>query len=104
MQKYKSILTKIEDLRNINLNALPIYYHRQIKSKIKTCCDKAYTNFCGLNVSENDIEHECITVLSIDSSVVYESKYYLQLYLDNCTHKIVNKEIINYLDEITFED
>ena len=31
-------------------------------------------------------------------------KYYLQVYLDNCTYKIVNKKMINYLDENNFED
>ena len=55
-------------------------------------------------MSENDIEHECLTVVSIDSLFVNENKYYLQLYLDNCTHKIVNKEMIDYLDENIFEN
>ena len=33
--KYKTIWTKIEDLKNVNLNALPVYYNRYIKIKIK---------------------------------------------------------------------
>ena len=33
---------------------------------------------------------------------VYESKYYLQVYLDNPTCKIVNTEMIDYLDENLF--
>ena len=40
---------------------------------------------------EDDIECESFTVISIDSLVVYEDKYYLQVYLGNCTYKIVNK-------------
>ena len=42
--------------------------------------------FCGLNVPEDDIECESFTVISINSLLVYENKYYLQVYLDNCAY------------------
>ena len=48
---------------------------------------------------ENDIECESFTVISIDSLLVYENKYYLQVYLDNCVYKIVHKQMTDYLDE-----
>ena len=35
-EKYESIWTKIEDLKDIELNALPVYDNRYIKSKIRT--------------------------------------------------------------------
>ena len=41
---------------------------------------------------EVDIESESFTVISIDLFLVYESKYYLQVYLDNCAYKIVDKK------------
>ena len=44
------------------------------------------------------------TVISIDSLLVYEKKYYLEVYLDNCAYKIVNKKMTDYLDENSFED
>ena len=31
--------------------------------------------------------------------LVYENKYYLQLYLDNHAYKIANKEMTEYLDD-----
>ena len=45
--------------------------------------DKVYTNFRGLNVSEDDIECGSFTVISNDYLLIYENKYYLQVYLDN---------------------
>ena len=51
---------------------------------------------------EDDIE--CFTVISIDSLLVNESKYYLQVYLDNCAYKIANKQMVDYLDDNVFED
>ena len=53
LEKYKSIWTKIEYLKNIELK------------------------LCGLNFPEDDIECESFTVISIDSLIVYENKYYL---------------------------
>ena len=84
LEKYRIICTKIQELKNIKLNALPVYDDRYIKTKTRTCGNKACTNFRGLNVPEDDIECESFTVISIDSLLVYESKYYLQIYLGNC--------------------
>ena len=36
LEKYKAIWNKIEDLKNIELNDLPVYDDRYIKTKIKT--------------------------------------------------------------------
>ena len=75
-----------------------------IKSKIRTYGDNVFTNFRGLNVPEDNIKCESFTVISIASLFVYENKYYLQVYLDNCAYKIVSKQIKDYLDENLFED
>ena len=40
---------------------------------------------------EDDIECDSFTVYPIDSLFVYENKYYLQVYLDNCAYKIAKK-------------
>ena len=103
LQKYKAIWTKIEDLKNIELNALQVYDDRYIKTKRRIYSDKVYTNFCGLNIPGDDIECESFTVISIDSLLVHENKYYLQVYLDNCAYKIANKQMTDYLDENCFE-
>ena len=92
LEKYKTIWTKIEDLKNY------------IKTKIRTNSNKVYTIFGGLNVLEDDRECESFTVTSIDSLLVYKNKYWLQIYLDNYAYKIIDKEMIDYLDENLFED
>ena len=43
--KYKANWTKIKDLKNIELNALPVYDDRYIKTKIRAHLDQVYTNF-----------------------------------------------------------
>ena len=49
LEKCKAIWTKIEDSKNIKLNALPVYGDIYIKTKTRTFDGKVYTNFRGLN-------------------------------------------------------
>ena len=93
----------IENLRNIELNALPVSDDRYIKTKTRTYVDKVYTNFRGLNVPEGGVECESFSIIFIDSLLVYENKYYLQVYVHNCNYKIVNTQVIDYLHDNFFE-
>ena len=52
LEKYKAIWTKTENLKNIELNVLPVYDDRYVKTIVRTFGDKIYTNFLGLNVPE----------------------------------------------------
>ena len=45
LEKYKAIWAKIEDLKNIKLNALPVYDDRYIKTKLRTFGDKFILTF-----------------------------------------------------------
>ena len=76
LEKYKTIQTKIEDIKNIELNVLPVYDNRYVRAKIKTYDDNVYTNFCRLNMLEDCVECESITIISIELLLVHKSKYY----------------------------
>ena len=103
LEKYEAVWTKIEDLKNIESNALPVYDDRYIKTKIRTYSDKSFTIFRGLNVTEDAIECESFTVISIDFLLIYDKKYYLQVYLDNCA-KTLDKQMTDYLHDHLSED
>ena len=55
-ENHKTIWTKIKDFENIELNGLPVYDDRYIKTKIRTYGGKVYSNFRGLNVPEDCVE------------------------------------------------
>ena len=82
------------------MNAVLAYDDRFI---IRTYGDKVYTKFCDFNVPEDGVECEFFTVISIDYILVCESKYYLQVYLDNWAYKTANEQIADYLDDNVFE-
>ena len=99
LEKYKTIWSKIENLKMVILNALQVYNDRYIKTKIKTYGDKVYNNFRVSNAPKDDVECKFFKVISIDSLLVYENNFYLQVYLDNCLYKVVNKQMKHYLDD-----
>ena len=52
---------------------------------------------------EDDVACGSFTVTSIDYLLVYENKHHLQVYLDKCAYKIIDKQMIDYIDGSLFE-
>ena len=52
---------------------------------------------------EDGVEYKSFTIISIDSLIVYDNKYYLQVYVDNCIYEIVDKQIVDYIDDYLFD-
>ena len=100
LEKYKATQTKIEDLKKKKT----VYSNRYIIIKIRIYGDKVYTNFRDFGVPEDGIECESFIVTSINSLLVYDNKYYLQVYIGNCAYNILNKQMTDYRNENLFED
>ena len=43
------------------------------------------------------------TAIFINFLLVYKIEYYLQVHLDSCAYKIVDKQMLDYLDENSFK-
>ena len=96
------VYTNFHDL-NVPEGSVECSDDRYVKTKIRMYGDKVYTNFRGLNVPEGSAECKSFTHIYIHSLLVYENKYYLQLYWDSCAYKIVNTEMVDYLDDSLLE-
>ena len=70
LEKHKTIWTNIEDLKNIELNHLPVYDYRYIKTQMRRYGKRVYIYFHGLHVPEDDIKCESFTAISIDSLLI----------------------------------
>lgn len=82
---------------NIELKALPVYDDRFIKNKI-TYGDNVYINFPSLIMPEDDAKCEFFESFLL-ILLVYEKKYYPQVYLDKCAYTIVKMHVMDYLDD-----
>ena len=49
---------------------------------------------------QNGVKCESFTIIFIDFLLVYENKYYIQAYLDNSAHKIMD----NQMKDDNFDD
>ena len=67
LEKFKTTWTKIEELKNIELNTLPVYDDRCIKTKIRRRGDKVYVNLGVLNMPKDDRECYSFTIIPTDS-------------------------------------
>ena len=104
MDEDKDWKLKIDDLKNVKLNALPVYDDRYIKTKIKIYGDKVCINFCGLNVSEDYTESESSHIYFYWFFTCLWKQILLASIFDNCAYKITNKQMTDYLDENRFEE
>ena len=52
---------------------------------------------------EDGVKYEFFTVISVDSLLAYENKYYLQVFLYKCVYKVADKGIIDYFGDKLFE-
>ena len=66
----------MEDLKNIELDALPVCDNGYMKSKT-IFFDKVYISFCSLNVPEY---YKLFTDISIYYLFLYDTTFYRQVY------------------------
>ena len=50
-------------------------------------------------MTAEDPEYKSYTIISINCLLTYESKYYLQVCLDNCAYKTLNTQMVDYLGD-----
>ena len=54
-------------------------------------------------MSEDGVECESLLQSFLSIIYLFMKKYYLQVYLRNCAYKIVDTQMVDYLDDILFE-
>ena len=78
LKKYKAIWTKIEDLKNIEWNALPVYDDRYMKTKIRAYEDKLYWLKCARRWYRMQIlySHLFLSILLLYTKTDITGKYF----------------------------
>ena len=73
------------------MNILTVYENRSIKTR------QEHMVINSIPILYVNVECESFAVISIDSLLSYENKYYLQVYLETFAYKLGNTQMINYL-------
>ena len=68
--KSKTISSKMEDLKYIELYGFPVYNNRYMNTKIRTYGFKVYTIAHSLYVPGDSVEYKSFAIISIDSLLI----------------------------------
>ena len=84
IRKYNEIWNRIKDLFGKEFNSEAIYGGtvKYIKSKLNPC----NTNFYGINVSVKGKNYTQFSIISLDSIISVNGKYYPQILLKDCKY------------------
>ena len=67
---------------------MPVSDETYIKVKVRECDGKIKTNFWGDGVPKQNMHYTCIACITIDSVMKMDKKYYPQVYLEECKHRV----------------
>ena len=79
----------------INFDSKPVYGiddNKYIKTKIKIFKDRVITNFYNEKVpeekvTEENVSYKCLSIITLESVIKSDKKYYPQVYLEKCRYK-----------------
>ena len=93
--KYTEIWNKITDLINKKFDSEPVYNNKYINTKIKLYNNDIKTNFHDENnireVPKENCAYKRLSLISLDSVIQMNKKYYPQTFLEECKYKLINK-------------
>ena len=98
LERYTAIWEKISDLVNKKFDSDPIYSNRYINTKLRPYNNDIKTNFRSIDNKNNKLPeknkpYKCISLISLDSIIKINKKYYLQTLLQECVYKLINKKV-----------
>ena len=102
LEKYMTIKEKISNLINKNFDSDPVYKDKYINTKIRSYNNDIFTNFRNIDDKNNKLPEEnkpykCVSLISLDSIVKIDKKYYPQTLLQECVYKVINKKVENII-------
>ena len=85
----------------IDFESKPVYGDddKYIKTKIKIYADSVITNFHNKKMPKEKATRKCLLIITIDSVIKANKKYYLQTLLEECKYVQEKIKIENYIDE-----
>ena len=103
-----TIWEKISNLINKNFDSDPVYKDKYINRKIRSYNNDIITNFRNIDnkinkLPEENKSYKCISLISLDSIIKVDKKYYPQTLLQECVYKVINKKVGNIITNFDFK-
>ena len=108
LERYTAIWEKISDLVNKKFDSDPIYNNKYINTKIRSYNNDIKTNFHAIDnknnkLAEKNKPYKCVLLISLDSIIRINKKYYPQTLLQECVYKLINKKVENIITNINLD-
>ena len=108
LERYTAIWEKISDLVNKKFDSDPIYNNKYINTKIRSYNNDIKTNFRNIDNKNNKLPeknrpYKCLSLISLDSIIKIDKKYYPQTLLQECVYKLINKKVENIITNINLD-
>ena len=101
LEKYGEIWRRARNLMNIEFDCEPVYgdIDKYIKIKIKMYEDKENTNFQGKEVPKENTSNNYLPLITLDSVLKVNKKYYPQTLLEECKYEINKNKRHNLISD-----
>ena len=108
LEGYMAIWEKISNLVNKKFDSDPIYNNKYINTKIRSYNNDIKTNFRNIDNKNNKLPeqnkpYKSVSLISLDSIIRINKKYYPQTLLQECVYKFINKKVENIITNINLD-
>ena len=108
LERYTKIWEKVSDLIDKKFDSDPVYNNKYINTKIRSYNNDIMTNFYDIDNKNNKLPeknkpYRCMSLISLDSIIKINKKYYPQTLLQECVYKLINRKVENIITNINLD-
>ena len=108
LERYTQIWEKISDVIDKKFDSDPVYNNKYINTKIRSYNNDIITNFHDNDNKNNKLPeknkaYRCMSLISLDSIIKINKKYYPQTLLQECAYKLINRKVENFITNINLD-
>lgn len=96
--KYNEIQDKIRGLKQKEFNGEPAYENKYVKLIVRLSRGVAHIDIHGSEVPKEGMYCVYLLVITIDSTMKINGKYYPKVYLEQCKYVVKEDKLINFKD------
>ena len=108
LERYTKIWEKISDLIDKKFDSDPTCNSKYINTKIRSYNNDIIKNFHDIDNKNNELPeknkaYKCMSLISLDSIIKINKKYYPQILLQECVYKLIHRKVENIILNINLD-